>query len=230
MVEQALEVEPFLLNGEKRIVLLQSFSDVSRVVKLGTYPMSVMSFCGLIGRSSAAEGIEDDVARLRRDKNGSLGNHQFQFIHTRPNLEFRVTVRRCVGPEIRQIHAFRVHLVSVAAVIPDLLAAVPAFFHRQPDFVEYTRRAAGEIKKRVMCRIQLLATRICVFHGQRNPMSEIQPFSHNRSKLYCKFRCSVEEECASGLQNPATFLDPYPAPIQILVARHRVVVTILVVL
>ena len=192
--------------------------------------MAVQFFCGLIRRASSTKRIKDDITRLRRDKDGSLWNYRFQFIDTWPDLEFRMPIGGCIGPEVRQIYTLRVHLVAVTTVIPDFLAAMPAFFYRKPDLVEYTRRASGEIEKCIVSRIQLLSAWIRAFHGQCYPMSEFQLFSHNRGKTNCKLRCSVEKKCTSGFQYTATFENPYSAPTQILVSCDGVVVTILVVL
>ena len=192
--------------------------------------MAVKFLRGLIRRASSSKRIIDDVTRLRRDKDGSLWNYQFQFIDTWPDLEFRMPIWRCIGPEVRQIYSLRVHLVSVTTVIPDFLATMPAFFYRKSNLVEYTRGASGEIEKCIVSRIQLLSAWIRAFHGQCYPMSELQLFSHNRGKMNCKFRCSVEEKCTSGFQYTATFKNPYSAPTQIFVSCDGVVVTILVVL
>ena len=192
--------------------------------------MAVQFFCGLIRRASSTKRIEDDITRLRRDKDSSLWNYRFQFIDTWPYLEFRMPIWRCIGPEVRQIYSLRVHLASVTTVISDFFPTMSAFFYGKSNFVEYTRGAAGEIEKCIVSRIQFLSAWICAFHGQCYPMSELQSFSHNRGKTNCKFGCSVEEKCTSGFQYTATFKNPYSAPTQIFVSCDGVVVTILVVL
>ena len=199
------------------------------IVKFGTYPVAVKFLRGLICRASASKRIEDDITRLRRDKYGSFRDYQFQFIDTWPDLELRMPIWRCIGPEVRQIYSLRVHLVSMTTVIPDFLATMSAFFYRKSDLVEHPRGTSGEIEKRIVSRIQLLSTWICAFHGQCYPMSELQSFSHDRGKMDCKFRCSVEEKCTSGFQYTAAFKNPYSAPTQIFVSRDGIVVTILVV-
>ena len=191
--------------------------------------MAVQFFCGLIRRTSSTKGIKDDITRLRRDKDGSLWNYCFQFIDTWPDLEFRMPIWRCIGPEVRQIYSLRVHLVSVTTVVPYFFTTMSTFFYRKSNLVEYTRGAAGEIEKCIVSRIQLLSAWIRALHGQCYPMSELQLFSHDRSKTNCKLRCSVEEKGTSGFQYTATFKNPYSAPTQIFVSCDGVVVTILVV-
>ena len=188
------------------------------------------SLGGLICRSSPSKGIENDITGSCRDQDGSFRDHRLQFVHARTDLEFRMTIGRCIGPEIRQIYALRIHFFSVTAVVPDLFPAMPAFFDGQPDLVEYTRCASCVIEKCVMGGIQLLSTWVSALHGQRDPVSEVQSFSHDRGKPYRKFGCRVEEECASRLQHSTAFENPDPAPSQVFVSVHRVNIAILVVL
>ena len=199
------------------------------IVKFGTYPVAVKFLRSLIRRASASKRIEDDITRLRRDKDGSFRDYQFQFIDTWPDLELRMPIWRCIGPEVRQIYSLRIHLVPMTTVISDLLATMSAFFYRKSNFVEYTRGASGEIEKRIVSRIQLLSAWIRAFHGQCYPVPEFQLFSHDRGKMDCKFRCSVEEKCTSGFQYTAAFKNPYSAPTQIFISCDGIVVAILVV-
>lgn len=64
-----------------------------------------------------------------------------------------MSVWGCVGPEIRQIDALRVHLVAVPAIVPDLLTTMSARLNRETDFVKHTRHTAGIVKKSVVGRI-----------------------------------------------------------------------------
>ena len=139
-------------------------------------------------------------------------------------------IRRCIGPEVRQIYSLRIHLVSVTTVIPDFLSTMPAFFYGKSDLVEHTRGASCEIEKCIVSRIQLLSSWIRTFHRQCYPMSELQFFSHNWGKANCKFRGSIEKKGTSGFQYTATFKNPYSAPAQIFISCHVVVIAILVVL
>ena len=199
-------------------------------MKLGPYPVPVKLLRRLICRSSSSKGIKNDVARLCRDKNGSFRNHQLQFIDTWADFEFCVTIWRCIGPEIRQIHSLSIHLVSMTAVISDFLSAMPAFLYWQPNFVENTGRAPGVVKERIVCRIQLFSTWIGALHCKSDPMSEVQFFFQDRGKLYRKFGCSIDKERSSRFQHSATFVNPDPAPGQVRIAIHHIVVAILVVL
>ena len=219
-----------MLNWKKRIVFLQTVLYVGRIMKLDPNPVSVKLLCRLICRPSPSKGIKNDVTRLCRDKNGSLRNHQLQFIDARADLEFCVAIWRCIGPEIGQIHSLSIHLVSVTTVISDLLSTMPAFFYWQPNLVENTGRAPSVIEERIVCRIQLLSARIGALHCKSDPMSEVQFLFHDRGKLYRKFGCSINKESSSRFQHTAAFVNPGPAPGQIRIAIHFVVVAILVVL
>ena len=199
-------------------------------MKLGAYPVAVKLLCCLEGGTPSSKRIEDDVSRIGRDQDGAFGDHRLQFVHAWPDLEFRVAIGRSVRPEIRQIHPCRIHLVAVAAVVPDFTAAMPAGLDRQAHSVEYARPASGVVEKRIMCRIELFPPRPGAFHGQRNPMPEAQPFSHDRSEPDCKLRCSVEKECSPRLQDAAALEYPPAAPGEIFGLCRRVVVAVLVVL
>ena len=99
-------------------------------MKLDPNPVSMKLLRRLICRPSSSKGIENDVTRLCRDKNGSFRNHQLQFIDTWADFELRVTIWRCVGPEISQIHSLSIHLVPMTAVISNFLSTMPAFLYR----------------------------------------------------------------------------------------------------
>ena len=199
-------------------------------MKLDPYPVSVKLLRRLICRPSTSKGIKNDVTRLCRDTNGSFRNHQLQFIDTWADFEFCVTIWRCIGPEISQIHSLSIHLVSMTAVISDFLSTMPAFFYWQPNFVENTGHASGVIEERIVCWIQFFSAWIGALHCESDPMSEVQFFFHDRGKLYRKFGCSIDKESSSRFQHSATFVNPDPAPVQIRIAIHHVVVAILVVL
>ena len=199
-------------------------------MKLDPNPESVKLLCRLICRPSSSKGIKNDVTRFCRDKNGSFRNHQLQFIDARADLEFCVAIWRCIGPEIGQIHSLSIHLVSVTAVISNFLSTMPAFFYWQPNPVENTGRAPSVIEERIVCWIQLLSAWIGALHCKSDPMSEVQFLFHDRGKLYRKFGCSIDKESSSWFQHTTAFVNPGPAPSQIRIAIHFVVVAILVVL
>ena len=210
--------------------LFHAFADMRRVVELRAYPVAVQSFRCLVGGASASERIEDDVSRTGRNQDGPFGYHRLQFVHARPDLEFRVAVGRGVRPEIRQIHPRGVHLVSMASIVPDFTAAVPAGLDRQAELVEYARRAAGMVEKGIVRRIELLPAWPGAFHGQRNPVPEVEPLSHDRSELHCKLRRGVEKERSARFQDTAALEDPPAAPGQVFGPCSCVVVAVLVVL
>ena len=219
-----------MLNWKERIALLKTVPYVGRIMKLDPNPVSVKLLRRLICRPSSSKGIENDVTRLCRDENGSFRNHQLQFIDARADLEFCMAIRRCIGPEISQIHSLSIHLASMTTVISDFLSTMPAFFYWQPNLVENTRCAPSVIEERIVCWIQLLSARIGALHCKSDPMSEVQFFFHDLGKLYRKFGCSIDKEGSAWLQHTAAFVNPGPAPSQIRIAIHFVVVAILVVL
>ncbi len=184
----------------------------------------------LICGTSTSERIEHNVSWFRRNQDGSLRNHHLQFIHSGPDLEFPVTVRRRVNPKVRQVHTLGVHLVAVAAVVPDFLAAVSTGFNRQTKLVEHTRVSLGVVQEGIVCRIELVPPRISALHCQRDPVSEAQPLCHDRSKLDSKLGCCIEKERPARLQNAATTQYPLPAPSQVVRSRYGVVVPVPVVL
>ena len=186
--------------------------------------------CCLICGTSTSERVEYDISRFRRNKNGPLRNHHLQFIHSGPDLELLVTVRRRVNPEVRQVYALGVHLVAMAAVVPDFLATVSTGFDRQTELVEHTRGSLRVVQEGIMCRIELVSARIGALHGQGDPVSETQPLCHDRSKLDSKFGCCIKEKCPAQLQNTTTFQYPLPTPSQVLGSRYRVIVPVPVVL
>ena len=186
--------------------------------------------CCLICGASTSEGVEHDISWFRRNEDGPLRNHHLQFIHSGPDLEFLVTVRRRINPEVRQVHPLGIHLVAVAAVVSNFLATVSTGFDRQTKLVEHTRGSLRVVQEGIMCRIKLLPARIGALHCQGDPVSEAQPLCHDRSKLDSKFGCCIKEKCPAQLQNAATFQYPFPTPGQVFRSRYRVIVPVPVVL
>lgn len=230
MGEQICNIKPWFLCSRETKLLFKPPADVGGIVKLSPDPIPVMLLCRLISGASSSEWIKDQIARFRRDKNRSLGNNQFQLVDPGANLKLAVPIRRCIRPNIRKIHSFWVHLVPMPAIVTNLLAAVSASLDWKSEFVEHSRRAASVVKKCVVGGIKLLTTRESALHGDSDPVPKIQTLSHYRRKLNREFWSRVEKECTARLDDTATLLNPFSAPLEILALGNSVIVAILVIL
>lgn len=230
MVEQLLTIETRFLGSGKAELLLQTPADVGRIVKLGPYPIPVMLLCRLVSRSATAKWIENQVSRICGDKNSPFWNDQFQLVDAGAHFEPSVTVRGRVRPEIGKIHAFGIHLVAMASVITDLLAAMATSLDGKSELVKHARRAARVVKERVVGWVELLASRIRSLHRYRDPMPEIKALTQNRGKLDGQFWRGVEKESPAGLDDATTLLNPLSAPLQILTLGNAIIVAVLVIL
>ena len=105
-----------------------------------------------------------------------------------------------------------------------------ACLDREPHLVEYARCASGVVEECIVRGIELLSTWIGSFHGQCDPVPELQSLAHDRRKLDRELGGCIEEERSSRFQHAAAFENPPSAPGQVLLSCHRVVVSILVVL
>lgn len=150
--------------------LFKPGSDVVAIVKLCTYPIPMVQFRRLIRRASTAERIKNDVVRLGRNQDCPFGNDEFQFIHSRPDFEFLVTIRRGVLPEVRQIETRWIEFVPVAAVILQLLTTMATSGNGNPNPVEDLRSSARVVEQGIVCRIEFAAARVGPLHRERNPV------------------------------------------------------------
>lgn len=130
------------------------------VEELCADPVTVMLFGRLICRASTAERVKHDITWIGREENGTLGDYQFQLVDSRSDLEFAMTVRRCVFPEVAEIETCGIQFVPMAPVILQLACAVSASRHRQPQFIKRLCLTTCVVKKRVMRRIKFSAARI----------------------------------------------------------------------
>lgn len=141
-------------------------------------------------------------------------------------LEFRVASRARVIPKICKIQAERVQVLSVAAVILDVLSAVTAGRYRKPNTIESVWIAFGEIQQRIVSRVEFPSSRKCAFHGKRNPMAEchVPAFEMMREPV-CLLRDVVDEDRPPGLQNAQALVNPLKAPIQVVVAVQKILMS-----
>lgn len=141
-----------------------------------------------------------------------------------------MTVWRGVGPEVREIYAFRIDLVAIAAVVAKFLATMPTGLNRYMNLVEHSRNTACIVKKCVMCGIEFFPPRISSLHGERDPVSKIKVFFQRGGVLERELRRGVQKKGATGLQHTAALENPRTTPLQIVGLRSFVVVAVPVVL
>lgn len=230
MGEQICSIKPWLLCSGETKLLFKPLADVGGIVKLSPNPIPVMLLCCLVSGTSSSEWIENQITRFRGNQNRSLGNNQFQFVDAWANLELSLPIRRCIGPNIRKIHSFWVHLVAMPTIVTNLLTAVAASLYRKSELVEYSRRAASLVKKCVVGGIKLLTTWKRALHGDSDPVPKIHILSHDWCKLNRELWSRVEKKCTARLDDSATLLNPFSAPLQILALGNSVIVAVLVIL
>ncbi len=102
-------------------------------------------------------------------------------------------IRRRVIPEISEVEACGIKVFSVAAVVLEVAPAVPAGGNRQTNSIEDARVPFREIQKRIMGRIELPSSRVCAFHAEGDPMSELHPLIDMRRKMITPFGKRIDE-------------------------------------
>lgn len=155
-------------------VTREPFADQAAIDNLRPEPRAPETFSGLIGRSAAAERVENYVSGIRSELNASRRNHRLEFVHMPTRFDLVMPRGRRIIPEVRQIQSERVQVLSVTAVIFHVLFAVAALWDWKPHGVaiKRLRRAFREIEKSVMRGIKLLTAREGALHGNCDPMPE----------------------------------------------------------
>ncbi len=73
------------------------------VIQFRANPKPVVQLGCLECGSSSTEGIEHNVVLIGRHEDRSLGDREFELVDTWAYLESRMTVRRGILPEIREV-------------------------------------------------------------------------------------------------------------------------------
>src|SRR5271169_3589053 len=133
---------------------LKPLYDLVAVIEFDADPSSATPFANRVGGAAAAESIEHEIARPCRHLHNPIENFRRESIGpTLAALELPVPDRRDVCPHVLQIDAERIHGTSVAAIVPDLTAAMPTCLDRGPNLAERLRLSLGEIEQAVMCGV-----------------------------------------------------------------------------
>lgn len=106
------------------------------------------------------DAMKQPIKALGYDVIGELA----VFRHARADFVFFMAIRRRIRPKISEVHTFRIHLVPVSAIIPNLSATMATGFDRQAKFVEHPWHASRIIKESIVSRIKFFSARICSLH------------------------------------------------------------------
>lgn len=146
------------------MVLLQSTPYVIRIVQFSSNPEPIVKFGHLIRRSAATKRIKDNVVNISRHQNRSLRDHQLKLVDVGADLEFPVSVRRSVSPEISEVDSAGIHFVAVPSVVLDLLATMAARLNRNAKSVEHAWSPARIVQKGVVGRVEFPSARVGTLH------------------------------------------------------------------
>jgi len=91
--EQGLEIEARLLGRREGVSFRETSSDVLGVVEFYPEPVPPMLLRCLVSGAAPAEWVEDQIARVSGNEDGTFWNDQLEFVDARPNFEFPVSVR-----------------------------------------------------------------------------------------------------------------------------------------
>lgn len=133
---------------QAREVPPKAIADRGRRRDLGPQPMATEPLCGFVRRAASAEGVEHDVPRVGGHLDAPARDQGLQLVDVPAGLELLVPGGGRVFPEIGQVQPSRVEELAMAAVVLDVLSAMPTRRDRQADAIERLRLAFGEVEDR----------------------------------------------------------------------------------
>ena len=142
-----------------------------------------------------------------------------------------MTHRRGVRPHVFKVHTVRIHGVTVAAVVVDLAAAMPASLDRRSDLAERLWFALREIKQAVMAGVEPARYRKAAFHVDRDVVAEAHALLHEVGAEHDVPPGNVvDEQRAAGPQHTHALIQPRIAPGEIVVLGATVIAVVAVLL